>query len=156
MNLEQKILYGVEILVWLILGFFVLWGLLKLYIKYCRNKNPKYNQFGKTALNKDEKTFIAKWRFDIDAHHENNDMVTQHLNPEMQRNNDEFDDYELRVEFKQEVGVTKVVRSMHEIAMSAKYRYFEVEVIENQKNSEIYVGVIDSREEMPQLIPGGI
>ena len=39
------------------------------------------------------------------------------------------------------------VRSQHEIAiMSSKYRYFEVEVIENDQNAEIYVGVVDSRE----------
>lgn len=64
----------------------------------------------------------------------------------MRNTDDEFDDFELRVEFKQENGEIKSVRSQHEIAMSTKYRYFEVEVIENEMNAEIYVGVIDSRE----------
>ena len=52
----------------------------------------------------------------------------------------------MRVEFKQKENKIMGVRSLHEVAMSAKYRYFEVEVIENEKNAEIYVGVIDSRE----------
>ena len=45
------------------------------------------------------------------------------------------------------------VRSQHEIApVSSKYRYFEVEVIENDQDSEIYVGVIDSRESVMDQI----
>jgi len=36
--------------------------------------------------------------------------------------------------------------------MSSKYRYFEVEVMENDQNSEIYVGVIDSRENVTDQI----
>lgn len=123
---------------------FFLWALLKLYIRFFRNRNPKYNQFGKTALNKDEKTFISKWVFEIPY----ND-VSQKLNPEMRNTLDEFDDFELRVEFKQTKGESRVVRSEHEIAMSTKYRYFEVEVIENEGESEIYVGLIDSRESVP-------
>lgn len=120
------------------------WALLKLYIRYCRNKNPKYNQFGKTALNRDEKRFISKWVFEVPF-----DDVSQRLHPEMRNTEDEFDDFELRVEFKQEMGQSRVVRSQHEIAMTSKYRYFEVEVIENEGESEIYVGLIDSREGVP-------
>ena len=45
------------------------------------------------------------------------------------------------------------VRSQHEIAtVSSKYRYFEVEVIENDQDSEIYVGVVDSRENVMDQI----
>ncbi len=45
------------------------------------------------------------------------------------------------------------VRSQHEIAtVSSKYRYFEVEVIENDQDSEIYVGVVDSRESVMDQI----
>ena len=36
--------------------------------------------------------------------------------------------------------------------MSSKYRYFEVEVIENDQDSEIYVGVVDSRESVMDQI----
>ena len=71
----------------------------------------------------------------------------------MRNTDDEFDDFELRVEFKQEKDVIQGVRSQHEIAiMSSKYRYFEVEVIENDYNAEIYVGVIDSRESVMDQI----
>lgn len=45
------------------------------------------------------------------------------------------------------------VRSQHEIAtVSSKYRYFEVEVLENDQDSEIYVGVVDSRESVMDQI----
>jgi hypothetical protein len=45
------------------------------------------------------------------------------------------------------------VRSQHEIAtVSSKYRYFEVEVLENDQDSEIYVGVVDSRENVTDQI----
>lgn len=71
----------------------------------------------------------------------------------MKNTEDEFDDFELRVEFNQERDVVKSLRSQHEIAtMSSKYRYFEVEVMENDQNSEIYVGVIDSRENVTDQI----
>jgi hypothetical protein len=77
----------------------------------------------------------------------------QRLHPEMKNTDDEFDDFELRVEFNQERGVVKGVRSQHEIAtMSSKYRYFEVEVVENDQNSEIYVGIVDSRESVTDQI----
>jgi len=36
--------------------------------------------------------------------------------------------------------------------MTAKYRYFEVEVVENEQEAEIYVGIIDSREEVSQKL----
>ena len=71
----------------------------------------------------------------------------QRLHPEMRNTEDEFDDFELRVDFNQARDVVVSVRSQHEIAtVSSKYRYFEVEVIENDQDSEIYVGVVDSRE----------
>ena len=71
----------------------------------------------------------------------------QRLHPEMRNTEDEFDDFELRVDFNQARDVVVSVRSQHEIAtVSSKYRYFEVEVLENDQDSEIYVGVVDSRE----------
>jgi hypothetical protein len=36
--------------------------------------------------------------------------------------------------------------------VSSKYRYFEVEVLENDQDSEIYVGVVDSRESVTDQI----
>jgi hypothetical protein len=47
------------------------------------------------------------------------------------------------------------VRSELEIAEVVKYRYFEVEVIENEKDSEIYIGLIGSNSGMPTKIGGG-
>jgi len=44
---------------------FVLWLLRLLYRKFCRGKNQKYNQFGKTPLTNDEKAFIQRWQFHI-------------------------------------------------------------------------------------------
>jgi hypothetical protein len=60
----------------------------------------------------------------------------------MKKTDDEFDDYELRVEFKQEKQVQTFIRSELEIAEVSKYRYFEVEVTANEHDSEIYFGLI--------------
>jgi len=109
MTLVQKLRFGMEIVGVFLSIVFLLWVLIKIYIKYCRNKNPKYNQFGKTPLTLDEKTFIAKWRFDIT--HEDARSVVQRLHPDMKNTEDEFDDFELRVEFNQERDVVKSLRS---------------------------------------------
>ena len=54
-----------------------------------------------------------------------------------------YDDYELRIDFKQNQDVLNFARSEYPISAVSKYRYFEVEVLENKANSQIFVGIID-------------
>lgn len=61
----------------------------------------------------------------------------------MIKDSDTYDDYELRINFTQRQNVLNFARSEYPICTVSKYRYFEVEVLENKANSQIYVGIID-------------
>ena len=60
--------------------------------------------------------------------------------------NNPYDDYELKVTFSQENGAINLIKSSVPIAQCTKYRYFEVEVLENKSDANIYVGIVDSRD----------
>jgi len=81
--------FGIEIIGIGLSTILFIFLLLKLYIKYCRNKNPKYNQFGKAPLSRDEKTFLSKWQFEVSGSlHE----ITQQISPQLRENNNGADD----------------------------------------------------------------
>lgn len=88
---------------------------------------------------------MKRWIFDIP--HSLNEVVGQKISPEdVKGKENPYDDYELRVAFCQEDGTVRAVRSMFPIANCLKFRYFEVEVIENKSNADIFFGIIDGRE----------
>jgi hypothetical protein len=63
-----------------------------------------------------------------------------------------YDDFELRTTFQQSQGEIRLYKSEYPIAQCTKMRYFEVEVIENKLDVEIYVGIFNANEfDLPSM-----
>lgn len=83
---------------------------------------------------------MKAWQFDLPWSLRN--QVRQKVNPEEVSVENGYDDYELRVHF--ESDALCFVKSAYPIAEVTKFRYFEVEVVENKSDSQVFIGICDS------------
>jgi hypothetical protein len=85
-----------------------------------------------------------------------NNEVYQRIEPEETPGKENpYDDYDLRVTFNNHAGELLMIKSLFPIADCLKFRYFEVEVMENRQNSQIYFGIIEASEQFNNH-PGSI
>jgi hypothetical protein len=146
------------------------------YLKYEASKDRSYNVFDKAELSWSEKREIHSWSFLLkdpkessgspskkpkeiavvkeggsdkddggDDHKVDSDKAVKQ---EIKKIKKEGDDHEIILEFTEEIGqgTIKFVRSNNFIPQCSRFRYFEVDVLENKNDYAIYVGIIDEKD----------
>lgn len=151
MTLQEKFEYGLMYTLGAVAAIYLIRKLKQKLAE--RDKARKYSVFSKPPLADIEVSIVKDWAMSIPS-----DLgVTQHIypdNPKAKNNN--YDDYELRLTFNENESMPiRFVKSYFAIPKQTEkiqYRYFEVEVLSNETQSEIYVGVISDQEPFENVV----
>ncbi len=118
----------------------------KLYLRWEARKDRSYNVFDKAELSGGEKRSARNWDFAIPATIA--DIVSQEYK-------DDGNDIETVIHFQHNDGSLVMVKSDEKMPVVNRFRYFEIEMLQNRDNSKVFFGLIEAKDEFIER-PGSI
>jgi len=108
-----------------------------MYLRWEARKDRSYNVFDKADLSNAEKRACRAWDFVIPK------TIAAQVTQDYRDNGN---DIELVVTFAQEGNKMMMLKSDERIPPVSRFKYFEIEILENQAGSDIWVGVLENKD----------
>jgi hypothetical protein len=132
----------------IVMSYFLYKCLRAAFLKYEAGKDRSYNVFDKAELSMGERRQINHWEFVIPETKKT--IILQNIKAIKK----EGDDHEIIVEFDKSINKDlenaqkriQMVKSNQSIPFCTKFRYFEVDVLDNPNDCNIYFGLIEEKD----------